>query len=478
MVCHNSYAQKPLYAFLNYIPFYSPIQHSAYIETYITVIGNSTIFKLNKNNKYQSSVEITMLFKQDGVIKEFKKYNLNSPEIIDTTKAKPNFIDQQRITLAQGIYNYELFINDVNDTVNKDKKFNYHDIISVNFDTTDIDISGIELIERYYPTVKENILSKSGYDLIPYVSNFYPQNINRLIFYSEIYNTDSKKYNGENFLIRYYIENEKNKTIVEDCNRFKKQKAAKVVVAFSEFNIEKLPSGNYNLVIEVRNKNNEIIKIKKVYFQRSNPRIDTKLTDITTINVESTFIAKITNIDTLTEYLKCIIPIADRSEKLFIENQIKLKNIEYMQKFFYNFWLSRNYNKPEEEWNLYYKQVILVNNNYSTKVKKGYDTDQGRVFLQYGAPNDIVFDKHDPSAYPYEIWSYYKVNEQTNRKFVFYCPDLTGFDYVLLHSDVKGEIYTKNWETVLHKRDTPVYDYNQQTEFDYYGSHIKENFNK
>jgi len=100
-----------------------------------------------------------------------------------------------------------------------------------------------------------------------------------------------------------------------------------------------------------------------------------------------------------------------------------------MQKFFFSFWVTRNSNDPEREWLRYYEVVKLVNNTYKSSIKKGYETDQGRVFLQYGAPSTISFDYHDPSAYPYIIWQYEKVNNQNNRKFIFYNPDLSGRDF-------------------------------------------------
>jgi GWxTD domain-containing protein len=474
----TNFAQKPLYSYFNYQPFYSPVNQSAYIETYITVVGNSTTFRQNENHKFQSTIEIVMLFKQDGKIKEFRKYNLKSPEIDDLSKNKPNYIDQQRIQLSSGTYNFELSIKDLNDTIKKEKSYTYNDVISLNCDTNNIDMSGIELVEKYGKTIKENISSKNGYDIIPYVSNYYPQNIKKIMFYSEIYNTDIKKFNGEDFLINYFIENEKNKTIANECNRFKKQKASKVAVVLSEFDIEKLPSGNYNLVITAKNKNNETLILRKIYFQRSNPEYDAKELDYLTLNIENTFSWKIKNVDTLVDYLKCLVPIADRNEKMFIDNQVKVKEIDKMQKFFFNFWQKRNYNEPEKEWNSYLEQVKMVNKTYSTRIKTGYETDQGRVYLQFGAPNSITYDEHDPSAYPYEIWQYYKIKDQTNRKFVFYNPELSGQDYKLLHSDVKGELTARNWEMVLHKRDTPNYNFDQNQGIDYYGGHAEENFNK
>jgi len=62
--------------------YYSPFYNSevgTYLETYITVIGNSAVFKKNESGKYQAIVEVTMLFKQEDNVKEYRKYNLKSP---------------------------------------------------------------------------------------------------------------------------------------------------------------------------------------------------------------------------------------------------------------------------------------------------------------------------------------------------------------------------------------------------------------
>jgi len=44
------------------------------------------MFKKNEKNTYQGKLKITMLFKQGDLIKNFKKYELLSPEVSDSTK--------------------------------------------------------------------------------------------------------------------------------------------------------------------------------------------------------------------------------------------------------------------------------------------------------------------------------------------------------------------------------------------------------
>jgi len=104
--------------------------------------------------------------------------------------------------------------------------------------------------------------------------------------------------------------------------RLKKQKPSKVVAILGEFDIEKLPSGNYNLVVDIRDKNNQSILLRKSFFQRNNPEYDFRNKDFLNANLENTFVSKIDFPDTLVEYLKCIRPIADRVEKNHIDNQV------------------------------------------------------------------------------------------------------------------------------------------------------------
>ena len=102
-----------LSAYLSTASFNSPTE-GPYFETYLSVVGNSIIFNKTENGKFQGSIEITMIFKKNDKIENFAKYELKSPEIIDTTFVDFNFIDQQRFALTNGTYNFEISIKDLN----------------------------------------------------------------------------------------------------------------------------------------------------------------------------------------------------------------------------------------------------------------------------------------------------------------------------------------------------------------------------
>ncbi len=469
LISGNITAGDYVKAQLFYSKFYSPVD-GPYLETYLSVVGSSVVFIKNDNGKFQGSIEVTMIFSKDGEVKSFDKYELSSPEVEDTTNIDFNFLDQQRFNLSNGIYDFEIQIEDMNSDMSP---FKTTQTIEIDFPEDEISVSGIELIESYSKTTQENILSKSGLDLVPYVYNFYPDAINHLQFYVEVYNTIKVLGEGEKFLLNYYIENYENKQHLQKFSRFKRETAQQVNVLFADFDITYLPSGNYYLIVEVRDKENHLKASNKMFIQRSNPDVEPQYADISDISVENSFVSKITNMDTLMEYIHCLVPISSNIEMQFIKYQIDKPGAELdlMQRFFLSFWLNRNNLDPESAWNDYLIAVEFVDDQFGypgKKGKKGYETDRGHIYLKYGPPNTITdrpFDASasgmtinnggvqapDPGSVPYQIWFYYSLNNMANRKFVFANPNLATYDYELIHSNVPGEIQNANWQQELSR---------------------------
>lgn len=458
-----------------YATFNSP--DGPYIETYLSTIGSTVVFVKNENQKYQAEIEITMIFKNGDQIVNVNKYNLKSPEITDTAGKKPNFIDLQRVSLPNGIYNFEMRIKDLNAA----KEANmFADIIQLDYNSSTLQFSGIQLIESISMADDgESVLAKNGYILLPYISNFYPQNFGKISFYTEIYNAD--KIINDDFMLRYYIESFETYKELEAYSRFKKLSSASIIPFIGEINIENLASGNYNLVVEIKNRDNQILQKTKFFFQRSNSStFDASAMNelIKNYDITSSFPGSMTNRDSLVEYVACLRPIADNDEKRFIDYQLKSADINALQNYFLQFWLSRNNVEPGELWRQYKEQVDFVDRNYRTPINRGYETDRGRVYLQYGVPNDIYVSKHEPNSYPYEIWHYYQVAKENNKKFIFYNPNIAGKEYELLHSDLTGEIKTPNWERLLSKRNTTLYNQDLMQSEDTWGSRAREEYNK
>ena len=393
------FSQK-IKANFSYSTFSSPTNET-YLETYLNFNGNSLKY-VKTNDKWQATVEITYIFKQGDTIIDFKKYNLQSPEYSDSLNARSNFFDQQRIPLSVGKYDFEITLKDLNSIENA---FSTIQELEIDYKENVIQLSDITLIESFKKTEIKNILTKSGYDLMPYTSDFYPQEFEKLLFYVEVYNTDKVLEKDEAFLINYFIESFESKQIVGNYRSFKRENSKPVNVVMTSFDIQKLPSGNYNLVVELKNKNNQTITLKKVFFQRSNANANELLVSDDYIN---SFVTTMNQND-LEYYIKSIAPISSQIELNFAKNQLSAKDLELMKQYFYNFWLTRNATNPEDEWKKYKELVKITDQLFATSIKKGYETDRGRIYLKHGKPNTLSEIKNETSSYPYEIWHYYGI---------------------------------------------------------------------
>lgn len=450
---------QSLQALFYHASFYSPAE-GPYVETYLKVFGSSAKFIKNKNGQFQSSLEVTILLKQGDEIVDFRKYNLLSEEVKDTANIQVNFIDQQRISLPYGVYQLELFLKDNN---SENAPLEHAEMISMEYNEQAFRFSEFQFVESFSKTEEENILSKSGYDLVPFVGDFFSEEVDNLTFYTELYNVDKKIGQGQDFLFRYYLESFETTISLSDYNRFSRQKAGPVNVVLATVPIRDLPSGNYNLVVEARDRNNEELLVNKIFFQRFNPGSQINYEDIETIDITSTFAEKITNMDSVRFYVASLHPTANQMEKQFIKNVVNSDDKEKMQKFLFNFWQTRNPEYPEAEWKRYKAEVWRVENSFKTRIKHGFETDMGRVWLKYGAPNDTEFSDHEPNSYPYIMWHYYALGNQTNKRFIFYNPHLVGTEYILIHSDARGEVYNPYWQVDLHGRNTSLRNYDNST---------------
>ena len=285
-----------------------------------------------------------------------------------------------------------------------------------------------------------------------------------------------RKVNHHKMMIKYYIESYENHIPLNDFVRSKMQPVKPVNVLLSEFDIEQLPAGNYNLVVEARNNENKLIISCKLFFQRSNPEYKIKHIDISNINIDNTFAGKITDNSLMNEFLDALNPISSNLDNEFIRKQLLKSDIKAKQQYFYNFWLDRNHENPEQAWLNYYEELKKVNTSFKCSNRKGYETDRGRAYLQYGAPNTIYTNENEPSAYPYEIWQYYSIKNQTNARFIFYLRDLVSNCYELLHSTVEGEIHNAQWQIVLYGRDTYPNSIDEEKPTDHWGSKADDYF--
>lgn len=446
-----------------------------YVENAIAFDCRTAVYKQFEPGKFKATVEVVTVFRK-GEESVFSKVAVDSPVVTDTTKLDGAFINQQRFSLANGEYQMEICITDMN---SGDVLPPTTVTVEVNYPDNTPAISDILLFDSYTKAVKPKDCTKSGFDFLPRVYPFYGANENKINFYAEIYNSD-KLYDEGKFLVNYYIETVESSNRMQNYYFNKRFDVKKVDVLLNTIDISELPSGNYYLVVEMHDRSNELICSKSWFFQRSNPNVAFEMEDLAGVNVANTFVGNITEIDTLRKYIRYLDPICSEMERDYSSNLVRTDDMKTMQQFLFNFWSKRSPMNPKQSFDDYLAAVRRVNMSFGTTAFPGYRSDRGYVFLKYGQPDKIMEVPDEPAALPYEIWHYYEVANQHNKKFVFVAPDRSSNDYQLIHSNMVGEINNPRWQMEIYGN---VYGqgYDQgvdQTEYERgWGSHASDLYN-
>jgi GWxTD domain-containing protein len=142
-------------------------------------------------------------------------------------------------------------------------------------------------------------------------------------------------------------------------------------------------------------------------------------------------------------------PICTKMESSIIDKLVDAKSDTLLRNFFYNFWVTKNAENPEQEWKNYAKQLNYVAKQYGSGGLPGYSTDRGRVYLKYGEPSILERVLNEKGAVPYEIWVYSKLEVYDDVYFIFIQQGSMGGDFKLLHSNLPGERFTSTWRQIL-----------------------------
>lgn len=445
----NSLAIAQPKAYLNYSKFFDNTAGS-YIETYLAIEGNSVKWKETKDGKFTSNIEVTLKLWRDTTIISFSKKLLEKTVSSENIAKSINLIDISRLVAQKGNLRLTVKFDDLFDTLKPIVRFSE---IEMGLPSDSASISSILPILEYSKAEKETEQSKNGLDLIPRIMNFIPKEDTLLTYYAEVYNGANLK-EGDDFLLLYYIKNHESGEIIPAYNKFKRMVAKTNNIILNSMDISRLPTGNFTLNLEIRSRENKILASTSYFFQRENPTVELTVDDITSVSIEKTFVENINSIDTLAMLINCIYPISNSVERNFAANLLSTRNKYYLQQYLFHFWSQRNSSNPVDAFNKYMMEVAKVQNEFGTKHTLGFTTDRGRVYLQYGPPNSITKSLNEPNTYPYEIWHYYNLGNQSNRKFIFYNSDLSSKNFYLLHSDAIGEINNYQWRIVLHSRNT------------------------
>ncbi len=445
---------KNLKAFLSEGQFYAP-EAGNYIEIQLNFVGYSLKY-IDKDNEVFAEVEISQVFSQNDTVVVADKYLLKSPLVIDSLVE--DFHDIQKYLLSPGKYRYDLVIRDVN---SQNEPTSVTKTIKIEDLSGGLTFSSFTAAESIKANPQEqSLFTKVGYDVVPMIGNYYPTEIQNMLYYLEAYNTD-KAMDDSVYVVEQKIIGRDVRLDLEEYTRYFRYKGSPIQPIAKVIDISMLPTGAYTLELNLLNRDKNIIARSAFDFDRNNTE---EVNDLAfeSVVLDPAFEQSIP-IDSTGYYVASLIPISRQGEVKNIIRLLKEKDKEQNMRYLQAFWKQSTPENPFEGWMKYKAQVQKVEALFATNYQVGFETDRGRVFLQYGAPSSVIEQPSSPSEYPYEIWQYDRINQYSNRRFIFYSKTNLSKDYTLLHSDMIGELQNYRWKYALNKRNTPDHDLDDPT---------------
>lgn len=434
----NIFAQKELSFDFDYAQFQYD-STSNYLEIYYSIYPS--YLKMIKQDgkdlvKAKMHIQIQNVNTDELVVN--KDWGLSQP-FKDSSDYKSN----QTLLGTVGFYikggNYVLDIN-VEDVFNKKNKKSFTEKIDITpFSTKSFSISNIELATRIVNSNvnKNSIFYKNTLEVYPNPSIVYSENYPVLFYYAELYNLQNSENQKITLSKKLYSSN--NSLLYENSKDI--HTTQKSIVDAGTINLKKYPTDTYTLILKLTNENtHKYVTTSKKFFLINSKVASAPMNLSKSDYMSSEFgVLQMEECDDLFEKSTAL---ATNTEK---NGYRKLDSLNQKREFLYNFWKRRD-TTPETEENefkkLYLERIQIANQRYSTFNTPGFKTDRGRVYLQYGDPDEIERHPNETNSKPYETWTYRNIEGGV----IFIFADLMGFNYYeLIHSTKRGELQDPNW---------------------------------
>lgn len=366
----------------------------------------------------------------------------------EATERNQTVFDIYPLVLKPGTYRFITTVTDFNTTLEGDTKIGQdrRTVVIPDFSSPQLTISDIEFTVRLGKAASQNKFVKNDLQVIPNPLRLFGLNIHPMSFYAEIYGLSEPAGPGET--ARSYTRTVTIEGLNVDFRKVFEDRASKQIrsrnelIAISNLNVQVIPSGDYRLIVEIVDEVTGQRAMRSKPFQVFSQVAAVEADELETIEMTDEAIIRLRNE---------IIYLANVDELNDFDN----RNPDGKREFLIEFWGSRDTNRstPQNE----YREAFLArfkhaNDNFATPTQpEGWKTDQGRIWIVYGKPDDIEMHPMEggQGSKPWVEWTYFQLGEQGRSTFIFYDTSGGFGSYVLLHSTVPGEMQNPDWRNVV-----------------------------
>ena len=411
-----------------------------YVEISTAVYPSLTVLKQDSVG-YHGKIDLIILIQDtiSGVFVHKDRFYLPINFLDSISLARTKSIVNNRIyALGCGAYKVSVYGIDV---FNRSRRDSSLFMVEIMKRPATVALSDIELCSSIMESSdQKDIFYKNAYRVIPNPNCVYGSTTFPMVYtYMEFYNLKI----GMTYAIKAQIVDLKGD--VKKQRTHLRRFSVTNVVDVTTLNATSISSGRYNYeVILSDTVGNEIAKSRRPIFLH-NPNVQSTQA---TILLEGNAVYAGLSLDELAEEFRTAKYVAQSEDNTTFD---KLTTVEARKEFLQKFWIrveKEELGRLNLTRSVYLQRVLTANQRYKTYAKEGWRTDQGRVLVLYGEPDEIQRFANSIDSKPYEIWNYHQV--EGGVEFVFI--DLTGFnEYILVHSTKRGEVQDASWEQLLNR---------------------------
>jgi GWxTD domain-containing protein len=292
-------------------------------------------------------------------------------------------------------------------------------------------LSDIEFATSIKPGTRQSPFYKNTLDVIPKVGGMYSEK-QMCYFYLEAYNLLLGA-DRSDLTVKTSVYDAVGKEVM--ARERQRKRSGESAVLVDDFGASRLRTGTYSLVVALQDTARHALTESSRKFYVFNP----------TLGVDSTLLSLGTGLP-LAVYSTMEEPELDRDFKWSRYELTEAEQAQYKQlsgadvkrKFLSDVWRRR----PPGAREVYMARVAHANEAFSMLGREGYRTDRGRVYIVYGAPDDVERHPNESDTKPYEIWTYNNIQGGVEFDFL---QRIQGSDYQLVNSTHRDELHDANW---------------------------------
>lgn len=430
------------------------------------VDGNSIQYKQQKGG-YLGTMSFAIAV-NDSVRNYFaENMDLNSPLLKDSSHFDRRYSAMKEIALPAGNFTVDMLIYDPNslDTIKEKLNFN----IKMPDAKQKPVCSDLMLMEPEYYDPSKSVFEQKNQAIR--TSDFYMKADTILRFYSEVHGILKDRPTGNPLVSRIRVLEQSSKKGLDEFGKIKRVKSGSNMAYITDLSIKNLPSGNYILIWDLIDTSGKVVAMSYRDFRKSNPGLKQEFVDGNMPAGDQGLASEIEKLspEQRQHMVASLLPIASTSEQSTIDYLRKKGTETEVKNYLASFWSKRSGQNAVKDFKQYHNLVVHADGKYSTQTMKAYQTERGRIILQYGKPNIIENEYSDRNrkamqnlnTVPYEVWYYYNLEvpvKQSDVMFVFVQQNRGNDNYRLIHSSAIGEVRNGEWRSVVENNATYNFD--------------------